>query len=109
MTQLTREAAKALPGIEWLLEQPWGMVGIQEVKGMCFIHCQIWEWNKQHRKDCAEHWATVLDAIRAKGYKKIYARRPADDLKMAKFHRIFGFIQDAYSHATYGILAEQEI
>jgi hypothetical protein len=95
-------------GIEWLIVQDWGAVGIHEWKGRCFIHCQIWEWSLEHRRDCNTHWAAFLDAIRARGYGRIYAVCSEGDGKGIRFRRMFGFDKEVGRTGGF-ILMEQEI
>ena len=79
-------------GIEWLIKHPGGAVGFHEYKGYCFLHCRIWaDWTMENRNKCFELWPQVLDNLRKRGYKKIYAVGPENDRKMALFHRLFGF------------------
>lgn len=99
----------AAQGIEWLVKTSWGIVGINEYKGFCFVHCRIWDWGKQHRKDCALHWELVKNEARLRGYKLLLAGCPAEDRKGYKFRQLFGFVEDQRIPAIGQILMKQEI
>lgn len=78
-------------GINWLIKQSWGAVGISENTRGCFVHCQIWQWNRTHRRDASRHWGTLLALARSKGYRRLYAVCEENDVKGYKFRRLFGF------------------
>ena len=87
--KLLRDLAEG--GIEWVVIEKWGAVGINEYHGYCLFHCRIWQWGVKERKMLAIHWANVLDEVRRRGYKKIHACQDSTDKRLKKFQAIFGF------------------
>jgi len=99
----------ATQGIEWLVREPWGVVGLHEYRGFCFIHCRIWQWSKQNRKACVEHWKLVRSAVRERGYSVMYAGCSLPDRKGYKFRQLFGFVEVVKLPQVGQVLMKQEI
>lgn len=95
-------------GINWLIVQPWGAVGVHEFRGECFVHCQIWDWNRDHRRAAMSHWGTFLALVRSKGYRRLYAVCEEKDKTGYKFRRMFGFV-DLVASRDGIVLFTQEI
>lgn len=84
-------SGQAYEGIRWLIIQSWGAVGVNEAADQCFVHCQIWDWNRDHRRAAMSHWGTFLALVRSKGYRRLYAVCEENDKTGYKFRRMFGF------------------
>lgn len=98
----------AFRGIEWVLRTSWGAVGMHEFRGECFVHCQIWNWSRDHRRAAVSHWGTFLALARSKGYRRLFAVCEENDAKGYKFRRLFGF-KDPLGSARGLVLFTQEI
>lgn len=99
----------AAQGIEWLVQEPWGIVGIYELQGFCFVHCRIWQWSKQNRRACAKHWELVRTLVRQRGYVRMFAGCPLEDTKGYKFRKLFGFVEVVKLPQVGQILMKQEL
>lgn len=99
----------AAQGIEWLVRASWGIVGINEDRGFCFVHCRIWQWSKQNRRACEGHWKLVRSVVKQRGYEVMYAGCPLTDRKGYKFRQLFGFAEVARLPQIGQILMKQEI
>lgn len=53
------------------------------------IHCHVSNWGVGKYKKFFDIWVDILDAVKDKGYKEIYAGIDSD--KLAKFAGMFGF------------------
>lgn len=95
-------------GINWSIVQSWGAVGMHESPAGCFVHCQIWDWTREHRRAAIRHWGTFLALARSKGYRRLFAVCEENDKTGYKFRRMFGFI-DIVSSREGLVLFAQEI
>lgn len=57
--------------------------------GIPVIHCYIYKWSKESYKHQKEVFASIMKALKNKGYDVIYA--PAIDEKLIRFAKMFGF------------------
>lgn len=77
--------------VVWKLTRPFGRVGFSVRDGNVFIHAEISNWNKATVLECASLWGQFLRDIVEAGQSRIFSVIPADDEKMNKFSRQFGF------------------
>lgn len=77
-----------------ICKRPEFIVRLEEHIEGTFIHCDVFKWNKQVKKEILEVW----DSISRLHGGPIYTFVGSDDIKIQKFMQLFGFKR----HLKYG-------
>lgn len=76
--------------IEWLICEEWGRLGVRNLEGLAFVHCDITRWSPSLRKACIARWEEFKEAMRARGFTGLYSMVPEGDAKVRKWQELFG-------------------
>lgn len=69
-----------------------GYLRFEFFDGKVFAHSEINTWNKKQFIKSAAIWEEAKQELKQLGYKEIFICIPADNIKLIKFEKIFGFM-----------------
>jgi hypothetical protein len=68
-----------------------GSLTFQYYENRVFAHAKVNNWNKEVYKKCKDVWYVAMEELNERGYKEVFVLIPANDVKLIKFEKIFGF------------------
>lgn len=77
---------------EMFWEDDDGYLKIEHFNGGVFAHSEIHNWNKAVLRKAQTVWFVAKEELLRNGFKQIHVLIPANDIKLIKFERMFGFV-----------------
>jgi hypothetical protein len=68
-----------------------GYLKFQRKDGNIFAHSEIFNWSKSVYLKALDVWEVAKEELAQEGFDSIYVAIPANDRKLIKFEKLFGF------------------